>query len=168
MTRSRTRGMLVLALVLASCLVGFICVWNRTHRNRPGEEIDPVPPFTGMHIHGFEPAWVLQDMFEEDEAEAERHYKGKIFSVSMGYSPWTDAVQVDGDGRKYVSCGRLVPGKPLRREAIRGYLYRPDDPIVEEAGGGERWGIKGICKGIRGGVVIPENCTIYTEGGNDW
>ena len=45
-------------------------------------------------------------------------------------------------------------------------LYRPDAPVVEHPG--EYYGVKGVCKGKIGGVIVLRNCSFAGFGGPDW
>ena len=66
---------------------------------------------------------------------------------------------------------KYVEGKPNEwKEVIRFYLYRPDNPIVTEGEDAQASGFMGVCKGIRDGVIILENCSVFTHfvEGPDW
>jgi hypothetical protein len=155
------RTSLRVVLSLAGWLLVVLCL---TGCQRSQEPTDPTPPFTKVDdIVSMSSLWGAYET--KPVKEADKEYKGKILQVlDVGDLPWSKTVLQDGKGRKYFSIVRR-PGKPNEeRELVRCYLYRPENPIVEEQD--ERpdsFGVKGVCKGICDGVIILENCTIFTH-----
>jgi|SRR5262245_27783817 len=136
---------------------------------------DPVPPFSQVDFPVSAPPWTFSTIFEDDPEGTDKRYRGKIIEIEFGMGEWSRNLHVDDDGRTYFSVRkpsrRDEQGTPLEwKEAIRCYLYRPEKPIVEDQGSQQAFGIKGVCKGMVGGVVILENCSIYTyqAEGPDW
>ena len=136
---------------------------------------DPVPPFSQVDFPVSVPPWMLSNLFDDDPEGADKSYRGAIVEIEFGMGKWSRNLRVDDDGRKYFSMSkpsrRDKRGTPLEwKEAIRCYLYRPENPIVEKGSDEQAFGVKGVCKGMVGGVVILENCSIYTyhAEGPDW
>ncbi len=159
------RTSLRIVVSLAGWLLVVLCL---TGCQRPQEPTEPYPPFAAPLYADVDDALYVSALwgaYETNPAQAEKQYNGKILKVlEMGFLPWSKAVLQDGNGRKYFSIISQPPGKPNEeRELVRCYLYRPENPIVEdEGGGGGSFGVKGVCKGMRGGVIILEKCTVFT------
>src|SRR5437867_832447 len=114
---------------LAGCLLFLLCLAGC---QRPQEPVEPIPPFA--KVDDFISMSSLWGDYETMPVrEADKKYKGKILQVSdVGDLPWSKAIRQNGKGRKYFSVVRR-PGKPNEeRELVRCYLYRPENPIVEE------------------------------------
>jgi hypothetical protein len=145
----------------AGCLLFLLCLAGC---QRPQEPTDPIPPFT--RADDFISLSSLWGNYKTmPVGEADKKYKGKILQVSdVGDLPWSKAVRQDEKGRKYFSIIRRPPGKPNEeRELVRCYLYRPENPVVEEVSDiPDSFGVKGVCKRICDGVIILENCSIFT------
>src|SRR5947207_10473553 len=61
---------------------------------------------------------------------------------------------------KYVPLIGSTSGKPNDSiEIARCYLSRPDKPIVEKEKGADTFGVKGLCMGRRGGLLIDRKST---------
>jgi len=153
----------------AGCLLLLLCLPTC---QRPQEPTEPVPPFSNKRVRDVN-LLLLYDIYETDPTEADKAFKGKILSIEkVADLSWAKAIRRDGNGRQYIPVVRWRSGKPNEtREIARFYLYRPENPIVEEC----RWspqasGVKGICKGRWDGVIILENCSVFTHfvEGNDW
>ena len=106
----------------------------------------------------------LCNAYEADPVKADKAYRWRILEVlEVGDFPWTKGLLQDSKGRKYLSITSSQTRKPNEyREIARCYLRRPDRPIVEEVLGANVFGVKGLCTGTQGGVVILEHCTVFT------
>jgi hypothetical protein len=156
--RARRRGWCFFCCSLLVCLIG--C------EQRTG---DPVPPFKvgdesvdGVNFH---------QLYTEDEERADRAWKGKVIEVEISGDPSQPLVDASGD--RYVIGWTVrdekAPGG--KREVVRCYMYRPDNPIVEEPKGGMVvWSAIGVCKGKINGIVVLRNCSfrVLNAEGPDW
>jgi hypothetical protein len=153
----------------ASCLLFLLALAGC---QRPQEPMEPVPPFAGSD---YEPMWRpdrLWKAYETDPVKADKEYKGKIVKVAdVADLSWPKRVLQDQQGRKYFPVIKYTEGKPNEwKEVIRFYLSRPENPIVEHGEDAQAAGFMGVCKGMRGGVIIVENCIVFTHfvEGPDW
>jgi hypothetical protein len=142
-------------------------------RDGPHEDTEPVPPFGGKGAVNVSSWTEILNEYEEAEAEMDRTYKGRIWEVErIDGTPL--AMHVDREGRKYVSHWVRKGTPPRWTEGIRCYIYHPDNPVVVDGSGAwswaSSWGVKGVCKGRKDGLVILENCSFvrYFFEGNDW
>jgi hypothetical protein len=159
MTRSKSHW-LVLGISLLGCLALPALSGCRKR--------DPVPPFKrGDVACGFR---ALVESYLEDETAADQRFKGKIiYLYETPIGPPPPPLHTDEAGDRYVE---IWPGSKL---PIRCYLYRPDDPVMEDRtvglGGGLRgYDIAGICMGKTDGALVLRKCyycLIVVEGA-DW
>jgi len=148
----------------AGCLLFLLCLVGC---QRPQEPTEPIPPYEVVDDRVTKEG--LWNAYEKDTAEADKKYKGRILEVrDVGGIQWEEKVRRDGQGRKYLTGMRFAPGNPNEeRELLRCYLHCPENPIVEgEVVFADTCGIKGVCRGKRGGAIILENCTIFIY--EDW
>src|SRR5262249_31678139 len=138
------------------------------------ESTEPMPPYRGNYEFCDSPYHLWKD-YERDQVNADKDYNGKVVKVyGIGGPEWSGRLLFlwDRQGKKYLPVIKCPEGKPNEwRKMIRCYLYRPENPIIEpQVGDPQAFGVKGVCKGMREGVIILENCTIFTYEveGTDW
>jgi hypothetical protein len=132
--------------------------------------LDETPPFKGRGEVRIVPRELYED-YTTDEAKADKEYKGKVLHLitERGWGEmeglWRGrTVRVDSAGDKYVAGTVANPKAAVgKREAIRCYLYHPENPLVVTPPGGA-WGeyywedIIGVCVGKVDGVIVLRKC----------
>jgi hypothetical protein len=126
-------------------------------------------PFKGNSVDTMDCLFFWQK-YTDDEEEADRLYKGKVVTLLVCTSPrqpFTDA-----SGEKYVTADKRGSSMDWR-QALRCYIYRPDNPIVvvaQRQGEYESWDVMGICEGKVNGIVVLRDCVFRQSwgGGPDW
>jgi hypothetical protein len=143
---------------LAGWLLVILCVVAAQPPQKPAQPPPPPPVRDVVDLSE------LCRAYETDPVKADKAYKWRILEVhDVGFLPWTKGLFQDSKGRKYVSIAGSQTWKPNEyREIARCYLRLPDRPIVEEVLGANVFGVKGLCTGTQGGVVILEHCTVFT------
>jgi hypothetical protein len=153
-------------LVLAVALGAMFRVALRPRRTA----LDETPPFAKAD-EVLRPDRLYEE-YVTDKLRADRAYKGKVvFLDDPGISAnvlgpgWPELT--DGSGEKYLAGTVADPAVPSgRREVIRCYFYRPDNPLRVPVG--ERYNIEGVCVGMKGGVIVLQKCYFVGSGGPDW
>jgi hypothetical protein len=169
-----SRNLVWLALVLL--LTGLVMGAVGCQRN----PLDETPPFKGPTWVGIAPSW-LYDAYGADEANADKACKGKLLVLDTspgtgapeeveGLEDWGRPILVDSVGEKYVA-GTVADPKAAsgKREVIRCYLYRPENPLVVTApppegamGGHTKVDIIGICIGKVDRMIVLRKCYYYS------
>jgi hypothetical protein len=156
-------------------------------QRKPRKLLDGTPPFDEAGAARTAPRW-LYEFYAADEAKADKACKGKVLCLDNEFGKgqmeglWGErAMQVDSAGEKYVAGTVADPKAPSgKREAIRCYIYRPENPLVmepsrEELGQSHRgdYGredIVGVCVGKVDGAIVLRKCYYHArvEGGPAW
>jgi hypothetical protein len=149
---------------------GAVLIGSGCQRN----PLDETPPFNKTDASTS--LKYLYEAYSTDETEADKLYKGKILfvcdapalhsldAVGGGYTP----ARVDSAGDKYIAAVLADPGAGSgKREVIRCYFYRPDNPL-RVGPGSEVYDVIGVCVGKVDGVIVLRKCYYSVSGGPDW
>jgi hypothetical protein len=136
-----------------------------------GTALDETPPFpkTDEVVRPDR----LHEAYTTDEIQADRAYKYKILflddpAVSAIVTGPGGPLLANDAGEKYLPGTVADPTEPSgRREVIRCYLYRPDNPLMAGPGS-EHLNLKGVCVGMSNGVIVLRKCYYVGSGGPDW
>jgi len=129
----------------------------------PQKPKEPAQPAKwSADIVNFSDLWIA---YRIDPRKADKQYKRKRHEIlEVGNPSFSKVLLRDGEGRRYLPIFMGPMSGPKRWEEIaRCYLLRPENPIVAEEDGADTFGVTGDCRGLRGGILILENCTIFTH-----
>src|SRR5579862_6346752 len=99
--RRRPKAIAVLALLVAALLgLGWLFLWRTA--NPTG---DLVPPFARIDCYP-ESAAMFAHRFDESGEAPDTAFSGLIFKIEVASNSWKDSVEIDGDGRKFISLPR--------------------------------------------------------------